>query len=84
MFALFHLGSIVAFLLAMWVFGTDRPTIQKALEALGSIFPFEKTWSVLSFFGLSGLVLLTTYLWIWKKIYQTFVAPYLQKSILEP
>ena len=84
MVALFHLVLVVAFLLSMWLSGTDRPTIQTVLEGLASLSPFEKTWLVLSFFGLSGSVLLAAYFWIWRKIYQTFIAPYLQKSIFDP
>jgi hypothetical protein len=80
-FVLFNVTLLSLFLAVVWLFGIDSQACLALLQSMIHSFHLESIWQIASFFGVSGVVLLTIYGWLWQKVYWACLIPYLFKNI---
>jgi len=80
-FLAFHASLVCIFLLLVWVYNIDFHDAISPLRTMAQSLHLEATWQMLAFWGLSGSTILAIYIWAWRRIYWSFVSPYLFKTI---
>ena len=80
-FAVFHLALLCLLLLLAWAFHIDSTAVAKPILAAGQFLGLSAMWQILVGLGVSGVALLSAYVWCWKTLYTALVLPYLLKDI---
>ena len=87
-----HLVSWIAFvvlnnllvtlaLLLFWIFDLDNNTFYNYIQKISNCLALQKLWQVLSFWGFSGVAIVSAYALLWRKIYMKISLKYLFKNI---
>ncbi len=80
-FVLLSTTIISVFLFFAWICDIDSKDTLNQFQSMAQYLPFQSTWSVLSFFGISGASLLAGYYWAFQKIYWKIAIPFLFSNI---
>src|SRR4030042_3217503 len=68
-FIVFNNCMLTVFLLVFWMFDLDGIAFYKSIQAVSQRLGLQLLWQVLSFWGLSGVLIFSSYALLWKKIY---------------
>ena len=80
-FALFHSALLSILLAFAWAYSIQAHAVADQLHKVALFLHIQETWQMLAFWGLSGSTILAIYVLGWRKIYWSFVRPYLFKTI---
>ena len=77
----FHSALLCIFLLLAWAYSIEARAVVALIHKAALFLRIEETWQMLAFWGVSGSTILFVYVWLWRKIYWSFVTPYLFANV---